>query len=199
MTSPPSFNKPVATGTSTSESFAPLAGKYMHTLVLGTMPGQKSLHLQQYYAHQRNSLWPILCAIVKNEKPSYTVHKALNYQQRCDLITSAGYALWDVLAQCERPGSLDGNIVRQSEIPNAVPQLLSRHPELRIIACNGRTAETLFKRHILPQLSEPIPAIIALPSTSPAMASLSLHDKHERWRNALTLGPAQSNCTDASS
>jgi len=187
MTSSPSPDKQISAGANISESFAPLVGKRMHTLVLGTMPGQKSLLLQQYYAHQRNALWPILCAIATDDVPDYTVHQSLSYQQRCELITSAGFALWDVLARCERPGSLDGNIVRQSEIPNAIPQLITAHPELRIIACNGRTAEALFKRHILPQLHEPIPLVVSLPSTSPAMASLSLHAKHERWRSALSL------------
>jgi len=170
---------------SLSESFAPLVGKHMHTLILGTMPGQQSLQRQQYYAHQRNALWPILCAIVGNDEPSYEVHRLMSYEQRCVLVTQAGFALWDVLASCERPGSLDGSIVRHTEIPNAIPQLMARHPELHTIVCNGRTAEKLFKRHIVPQLSTPTVPMVSLPSTSPAMASLSLQAKYERWRVAL--------------
>lgn len=173
------------TQTLISESFAPLEGEYAKTLVLGTMPGQKSLQLKQYYAHPRNALWPILCAIANDDVPSYAIHQTLTYEQRCELITNAGFALWDVLASCERPGSLDSNIARHSEIPNRIPQLLSRHPELRTIACNGRTAEALFKRHILPKLDDPIPRIVNLPSTSPAMASLSLQKKYEQWRKSL--------------
>lgn len=159
----------------------------MHTLILGTMPGQQSLKLQQYYAHKRNALWPILCALTSNGIPSYDVHEELSYEQRCRLITRAGFALWDVLASCERPGSLDGSIVRRTEVPNRIPQLIANHPELHTIACNGRTAETLLKRHILPQLNDPVPRILSLPSTSPAMARLSLQAKHDLWIDALAI------------
>lgn len=173
-------------------SFDPLLSKTMHTLVLGTMPGQKSLQLKQYYAHPRNALWPILCAIVNGEKPTYKVHQQLSYGERCKLITNAGFGLWDVLASCERPGSLDGNIVRESEYPNDIPALLRQHPDVERIVCNGRTAEKLFQRHILGQLDAPLPTIVCLPSTSPAMAALSLIEKFERWCEALSFSQAPS-------
>ena len=168
-------------------SFAPLLGDTVHTLVLGTMPGQKSLQLQQYYAHPRNALWPILCAVATGERPTYTVHHSLSYDERCRLVTEAGFGLWDVLASCERPGSLDGNIVRNSEVPNAIPALLDQHPETRLIVCNGRTAEALFKRHIQKQVAVCLPPMVCLPSTSPAMAALSLDSKFERWRKVLNI------------
>lgn len=168
-----------------SESFAPLESAYSTTLILGTMPGQKSLQSQQYYAHPRNALWPILCAIANDETPGYEVHQTLSYEQRCAVIMKAGFALWDVLASCERPGSLDSNIARHSQQPNDIAQFVNRHPELSTIACNGRTAESLFKRHILPVLEQPTLRIVSLPSTSPAMASLSLQQKYELWRDAL--------------
>ena len=168
-----------------SESFAPLIGPHVHTLILGTMPGQKSLQAKQYYAHPRNALWPILCAMVTTSAPSYAMHKELSYEDRCTLISEAGIGLWDVLARCERPGSLDGSIARGSEVPNEIAALVSKHPELRTIACNGRTAQTLLKRHILPLLAPPLPRIVCLPSTSPAMASLSLDEKFCQWSDAL--------------
>ncbi|MFK7993484.1 MAG: DNA-deoxyinosine glycosylase [Granulosicoccus sp.] len=168
-----------------NESFPPLLGEHVHTLVLGSMPGRKSLQLQQYYAHQRNALWPILCAIANDNSPSYDVHMQMSYEQRCATIMQAGFALWDVLARCERPGSLDTSIVRQSEIPNPISQLIDRHVKLHTIVCNGRTAEALFNRHILPQLKHPMPRIMSLPSTSPAMASLSLQEKYQLWRDAI--------------
>lgn len=173
------------TSTHHTESFAPITGKTLHTLVLGTMPGQKSLQLQQYYAHPRNALWPILCAIVNADQPSYNTHLLLPYNKRCQIITDAGFGLWDVLASCDRPGSLDGSIVRTTEMPNPIHTLVAKHPELERIACNGRTAETLFKRHIQPQLSAPFPEIVSLPSSSPAMATLSLDEKYLRWCEAL--------------
>ena len=168
-----------------SESFSPLTGHHVHTLILGTMPGQKSLHVQQYYAHPRNALWPILCAMVTSDRPTYSVHQQLSYEERCTLISNAGIGLWDVLARCVRPGSLDGSIARASEVPNDIAALVSKHPELRTIACNGRTAQTLLERHILPLLAPPLPRIVCLPSTSPAMANLSLDEKFCQWSDAL--------------
>lgn len=173
-----------------SESFGALVGRHVHTLILGTMPGQKSLQLQQYYAHPRNALWPILCAMVKGNAPAYAIHQELSYEERCTLINDAGFGLWDVLARCERPGSLDASISRQSEEPNDIEALIIQHPELRTIVCNGRTAHALLKRHILPKLSYPrldshLPRIVCLPSTSPAMAKLSLDEKFIQWSDAL--------------
>ena len=173
-----------------SESFPPVIGFHLHTLILGTMPGQKSLQTQQYYAHPRNALWPVLCAMVTGEPPRYTIHETLSYEDRCKLISDAGFGLWDVLAQCERPGSLDASISRQSEVPNDIQALVEQHPELKTIACNGRTAHTLLKRHILSKYdsdksSLKLPRIVCLPSTSPAMASLSLAEKFCQWSEVL--------------
>lgn len=174
-----------------NESFAPLTGNHLHTLILGTMPGQRSLQSRQYYAHPRNALWPILCAIVRDEEPSYNVHTKLSYEQRCRFVTQAGFGLWDVLASCERQGSLDSNIVKSTEIPNEIGDLAKRHPELRTVVCNGRTAEALFKRHIRPTLSDKFAElnIVCVPSSSPAMASLDLKAKYQFWRKALMEFP----------
>lgn len=171
-----------------SESFAPLLGKQPHTLILGTMPGQASLTALQYYAHPRNALWPILIAITNDEEPDFSRAQSLNYQQRCKLLYSSGFALWDVLARCERPGSLDSNIQRSSEVPNDIIGLLAEQKRITRIACNGKTAGKLFKRHIVPlltptQLTEL--TIIPLPSTSPAMASINLTQKYQTWAAGL--------------
>lgn len=170
-----------------NESFSPLIGKQLHTLILGTMPGQRSLQSQQYYAHPRNALWPIMCAIVRGGDPDYQVHTQLSYQQRCTLIANAGFGLWDVLASCERQGSLDSNIKKSTEIPNNINSLVNKHPELRTIACNGRTAETLFKRHIQASLNNTELHVVCVPSSSPAMASLDLQAKYQHWCKALSI------------
>lgn len=168
-----------------NKSFQPIASAHTHTLVLGTMPGQRSLLAQQYYAHPRNALWPILCAIVTGEVPRYSTHQEISYPERCKLICKAGYSLWDVLDSCKRPGSLDGNIVRDSELPNRIPDFIDTHPHLSKIIFNGRTAEKLFRRHIQPELKEFKLTTICLPSTSPAMASLTLQAKFTIWHKAI--------------
>lgn len=146
------------------------------------MPGQASLTAAQYYAHPRNALWPIMVALINGALPTFSTHQTMDYATRCTLLTSHGYALWDVLSSCHRPGSLDAKIVRSSEVPNDIADLVREHPELRCIACNGKTAEALFKRHCKDINSI---RVVALPSTSPAMATLNLDEKYQRWAAAL--------------
>lgn len=169
-----------------AESFAPLVGNRLHTLFLGTVPGRQSISQQQYYAHPRNAFWPIVCAIIDNLPASYDVHQQLSYSQRCRKLVNAGYGAWDVLALCERQGSLDSNIMRHSEKPNEIAALLSAYPDIRMVACNGRTAHKLFIRHIKAQWVGELPfRLELLPSSSPAMASLSLTEKVKQWQSIL--------------
>ncbi|MFT4726711.1 MAG: TDG/mug DNA glycosylase family protein [Granulosicoccus sp.] len=195
-----------------AESLPPIMGTQVHTLILGTVPGQASLKAKQYYAHPRNAFWPIMMAIVGNRKTgteglnfnlsaplSYELAKSLDYRHRCQQLRDHGYAVWDVLASCTRPGSLDSKIVKDSEQPNNIAKLAHIHPELTCIVCNGRTAEKLFKRHITKALPRPVRIqgtkgdkpppnvirLISLPSTSPAMASLTLAKKYQVWAEGL--------------
>lgn len=196
------------------ESFKPLVGEHVHTLILGTMPGTASLAKQQYYAHQRNAFWPIMMAIVDQTPVDKTTLPSIKgYQYLCQKLTKAGFAVWDVLQYCERQGSLDSNIVRQSEVANDIHTISKQHPELQTIAFNGQTAEKLFNRHIskvstsksnpsktgyqLPHL--PLHTVLdtvqvsctTLPSSSPAMASLTLEEKFTRWHQLLIDTPGR--------
>lgn len=175
-----------------AESFAPLADSDAHTLILGSMPGQASLAAVRYYAHPRNAFWPIMLAITQGQATaSFESVKILDYSQRCKLLTDSGYALWDVLASCDRPGSLDSRIVRATEQANDIAGFVNEHPQLQCIACNGKTAQKLLSRHCQASLDE-LQArqkrhlrLVSLPSSSPAMASLTLAAKHQLWADGL--------------
>lgn len=173
-----------------AQSFPALTTASAHTLILGTMPGQASLSAHQYYAHPRNAFWPIMLAIVQSRDVSYASASSMDYAQRCSMLIQHDYALWDVLASCNRPGSLDSRIVRSSEQANDIAGFVRSHPRLGCIACNGKTAEKLLARHCQPALNE-LQAqgrklrLITLPSSSPAMASLTLAEKHQRWADGL--------------
>lgn len=174
-----------------AESFPPILGPQIHTLILGTVPGQASLKARQYYAHPRNAFWPIMMAIIDTkekaaEELNFNPSAAFfaDYTSRCQMLSDHGYAIWDVLASCTRPGSLDSRIVKSTEQPNSIARLIQTHPELTRIVFNGRTAENLFKRHISKTLPRPI-RLISLPSTSPAMASLTLANKYQVWAEGL--------------
>ncbi|WP_372737406.1 DNA-deoxyinosine glycosylase [Neptunomonas sp.] len=155
-------------------SFNPIVAPQAKLLILGSMPGVKSLQEQQYYAHPRNAFWQIMKHLLEFDDE-------LNYTRRLEHIQRHGVALWDVAHQCIRPGSLDSEIDRNSVIPNEIARLLKANPSIRAICFNGQTAAKMFKRHFPGLLTTPGISFITLPSTSPAHASLSFADKLAAW------------------
>lgn len=160
------------------ESFPPVAGHAATRLILGSMPGVASLTAARYYAHPQNAFWRIMGELLGFEPDA-------SYRQRVDALIAARIALWDVLATCERPGSLDSAIRRDSEVANDVPGLLREQPGIRRIFFNGAAAEAAFRRHHPLLLRQPGLDFVRLPSTSPAHASLRFDQKSEVWRSAL--------------
>jgi len=170
------------------QSFAPIEGDYARVLILGSVPGQASLKANEYYGHRRNAFWPIMLALINNSTPSFNVFEQNTYVQRCQQLRKSGIAVWDVLAACERPGSLDSAIVRGSEQTNDIAALLKRHPELTTIVFNGKTAEKLYHQHIDKKLQPGTHVtLLPKPSTSPALASLTLEKKFALWGRGLSL------------
>ncbi len=171
--------KPNATKHPLVRSFPPLASTDARLLILGSMPGVASLDAQRYYAHPQNRFWPIMARI-------FNFAPELAYAERCRRLTACGVAVWDVLQECVRPGSLDSAIEACSAKPNDIGHLLHLHPAIHNIFFNGATAEQLFRRHILPGLDLPeMPGLTRLPSSSPAHASLDFEQKLAFWRHAL--------------
>lgn len=153
---------------------APLAGPNVRVLVLGSMPGAVSLTQQQYYAHPRNAFWPLMAQLLG-------FSASLPYDQRVKALYSAGVALWDVIASCQRQGSLDSAI--RNEQLNDFDSFFARQPDLRLIAFNGTKAWHSFKRNVLPLGILPADIeLLCLPSTSPAHASLSIEEKWLQWQ-----------------
>jgi hypoxanthine-DNA glycosylase len=107
----------------------------------------------------------------------------LAYRQRLARFKRASLALWDVLAAAERAGSLDASIIRESAIVNDFAGLFERHRHIELLCFNGRTAEALYRRHVLPSLPARFASVAlhALPSTSPAHAGMAFAVKLERW------------------
>lgn len=163
-------------------AFAPLIGDRPKVLILGSMPSQQSLSVQQYYAHPRNAFWWIMQRLC-----GAPCSASLSYQQRCQLLTDNGVAVWDVLADCQRPGSLDANIVRESEQPNDFELFFAAHPTIQVIAFNGAAANKIFSRHCKSCLAtRPELQLFQLPSTSPAHAALSKQQKLVKWQSVLS-------------
>ncbi|MEN8212983.1 MAG: DNA-deoxyinosine glycosylase [Pseudomonadota bacterium] len=169
-----------AISSSPISSFPPVIGANPHTLILGSMPGRASLEAQQYYAHPRNAFWPIMARL-------FDFDAQLEYRLRLEKLAANGILLWDVLKQCERSGSsLDSAIAPQSEIPNAIPQLLSAQPSIETLCFNGGKAWSSFRRHLLAQIMERKSyQFHQLPSTSPANARMNAAQKLTAWKLVL--------------
>lgn len=168
------------------QSFAPTCsentegGDKPRVLILGTMPGKMSLAQHQYYAHPQNAFWRIIGELLH-------IDVQADYATRIQQLAEKHIALWDVLKFCVRESSLDTDIERDSEVPNAIVQLLKTHKTIQRICFNGGKAAQLYRRHILPQLPENFREIeyCALPSTSPAHAGMRYAEKLKAWRVIL--------------
>ncbi|MFN4023856.1 MAG: DNA-deoxyinosine glycosylase [Hyphomonas sp.] len=156
-------------------SFAPVARPDAELLILGSMPGIASLEAGQYYAHPRNAFWPVMGAL-------FGAGPDLPYTERVAILAARRVAVWDVLKLCLREGSLDAAI--RDEVPNDFAAFFAAHPRIRRIGLNGGKAAAGFRKYAAAHMPAGAEAIV-LPSTSPALAALSLSQKCEAWRAAL--------------
>lgn len=160
-------------------SFLPVVDQRAHTLILGSMPGDASLDAAQYYAYRHNTFWPIMRRLLR-------MPESASYEARLRALQAAGFALWDVLAECRREGSLDSSIEPGSVHANDIAGLLQANPGITLLCLNGTSVQTLFRRHVAraQQLSADL-EVVTLPSTSPANARLTPEAKYKAWEAVL--------------
>jgi double-stranded uracil-DNA glycosylase len=158
------------------EGLAPVADDRARVLILGTLPGDESLRMGQYYANPRNQFWTILSGVLGERLLEHP------YDARLELLRSRGFALWDVLRAATREGSLDSAI--SEGVANDFGSFFRAHPHVRRIGFNGGRAHTLFRRHAMGKASPPECSSRVLPSTSPTPGRnvLTLEQKILRWR-----------------
>jgi double-stranded uracil-DNA glycosylase len=161
--------------------FPPIADPHARLLILGSLPGRRSLDMRQYYAHPQNAFWKLMTQILGAES-------SLPYARRVEILTANQIALWDVLAAAERPGSLDSSIVHASAKANDFASFYRAHPHIRRVLFNGRKAEELYGRLVLPGVSAEFAKMryICMPSTSPAHAGMTFAKKLDSWRKEIT-------------
>ncbi|BDX30870.1 DNA-deoxyinosine glycosylase [Mycobacterium antarcticum] len=154
------------------EGLPPVVGDGARVLLLGSFPSERSLLAGEYYANRRNQFWPLVGTL-------FGFDADLPYEQRIDVLTGHGVALWDVVHQCRRVGSLDAKIDRKTLVVNDLGPLLTQHDGIRRIFVNGLTAFELFERNVRTDL----PAV-RLPSSSGALP-MTFADKLDRWREVV--------------
>jgi hypothetical protein len=76
----------------------------------------------------------------------YGAEHVIPYDEQIRVLCRSGFALWDICQSCERPGSLDKDIV--NEVPNPIRDFCDSHPTIRrIVIANGGTSAQIFRRH----------------------------------------------------
>jgi double-stranded uracil-DNA glycosylase len=159
-------------------SFRPIASAHAEMLILGTMPGTASLAAGEYYAHPRNQFWSILATLIGFDRDA-------PYRNRCERLVGHRIAVWDVLRSCQRAGSLDGSIAKDSIVVNDFAAFFVAHRRIHRVLFNGATAQSLYRRYAEAP-ARPI-EYLRLPSTSPANASTPPAEKLSAWAAALSV------------
>jgi hypoxanthine-DNA glycosylase len=156
-------------------SFPPISDKNAKILILGTMPGEMSLKLNQYYGHGGNIFWKIIFSI-------FGEPFSMDYEIKKNILLKNEIALWDVLKACEREGSSDNAIVKEE--PNDFNSFFNYHPSIKRIVFNGKNAEAYFT-----SLNNYRPNVecIVLPSTSPANTWKTYDEKIREWSKIKML------------
>ena len=150
--------------------FPPVTRPDTRLLVLGSLPGAISLKQQRYYAHPQNMFWRLMSAVTGHDLVP------LGYEARLEALLDAKVGLWDTVAAATRQGSLDAAI-RLHEASD-LAALVAILPELHAIGFNGATSAKIGRRQLG---AAPGLALVDLPSSSPAYASLSFEKKRDAW------------------
>ncbi len=164
-------------------SFPPLIDERARVLVSGTAPSVKSLEYGQFYGHPQNYFWRVVYGLFgKPQENDQYAEPDPDYGRRVAFLQNNGLALWDIIAHCEREGSLDANI--KEAVPNDFPGLLRAYPNIRCIAFNGSKAYDTFRKHYGKHDAFRNVALLKLPSTSPIPTKhmRSLEDRVEAWK-----------------
>ena len=76
--------------------FDPVVDDHTRLLVLGSLPGDKSLAVQEYYGNRQNKFWELVGQVINIDL------RAMAYEARLATLREHGIGLWDVVAEAHR-------------------------------------------------------------------------------------------------
>jgi len=156
------------------EGFPPLIDENTKVIVLGTIPGDRSIITGEYYANPTNQFWKIIFRAFNLGE------SVLEYKDKTELLLRNRIGLWDVLYRANRAGSLDSNI--HNEEFNDFEQLFKDFPKISVIIFNGQKPANYFKGFgNIPKDFE----YYILPSTSSANTNKSFERKFQEWKEVI--------------
>ncbi len=147
--------------------FEPVVGNDPYILIVGSLPSVTSLDKQEYYGFAHNRFWPIIQRYFNSEWNCY--------EDKITCLKSNHIALWDVIQECEREGSLDSKI--KNVKANDIASLLEKYPSIKVVLCNGKKSYDVFQKHFSHLTIE----CICMPSTSNANRLISQDQLFEQW------------------
>lgn len=158
-----------------THTFGPVYNNDSSILILGSMPSVKSREQQFYYGHPQNRFWKVLSTVFGETEPG-------TIEEKKHFLLKNYIALWDVIASCDIIGSSDSSIrnVKENNM-----SLILNSAKIRTIYLNGGKAYELFKKYCAQYVHADNPALVKLPSTSPANAAWSLDKLVSAWKDAI--------------
>lgn len=149
--------------------FEPFVAEDSKILILGSMPSVKSLEQGFYYANKQNRMFKIIASYY-----AYSLGQDVNsvvldsIDKRKEALRGLKIAMWDVVASCERKGSLDSNI-KKADYADII-SLIKNYPNIEtVVTCGGFSTkhfalstlkdsryvngEVIFKHYALPSTS----------------------------------------------
>lgn len=150
------------------EGLPPLVGDNPRVLVLGSLPGDKSIERQAYYSNPNNCFWKILDALFGRQEG----------QSNEDFAKEIGVALWDCCQSGIRKGSCDSGFKSDSETPNDLKAFLKKYPSIEVIVLNGKKTKMKYYDKFFYDIKSP--QALTLISTSGA-APVKFEEKVKEW------------------
>ncbi len=110
----------------------PIIDSNTKVMILGSLPGDESIRLQEYYANNNNDFWKLTSHAISEDITKFS------YKEKIQKLLKNNIGLWDVFKLANRPGSLDSDI-NYEEI-NDFKWLKNNYPKIKLISFNGKKA-----------------------------------------------------------
>lgn len=156
------------------QALPPVIDKSTEYLVLGTMPGEKSLLNQEYYNNPRNQFWKIIAEAFNNKKAF------IDYNDKLKTLKNNKIGLWDVLDTCDRKGSRDSKI--ENPTINNFDRLFKKFPNIKTVIFNGQDSCDYFNSLVHDKADK---KYLQLSSTSSINGHKTVAEKTLEWKTAL--------------
>ena len=146
----------------------PIYDENSKILILGSFPSVKSREIEFFYGHPQNRFWRVIAAVFECPIPQ-------TMDEKRELLSTHGVAVWDVIGSCEITGSSDSSI--RDVVPNDLGEIFAV-ADIKQIFVNGKTAEKYDNKYMKEKCGR---ESVCLPSTSPANAAWSLDRLIDAW------------------